>query len=104
MVITSLACKYALRNPAIRLHSAPPSAPATKHKARCGSVGSPVTLSATHTEKIAPRIIWPSAPMFQYWQRNEIDTETAISSSGVALTNVSVKRSVVPKAPYSRLS
>ena len=65
--------------------------------------GRSANVRAIQIEAMPPRITCPSAPMFQIWQRKESDTEMAISSSGVAWTSVSVKRSTEPKAPNHKL-
>ena len=50
-------------------------------------------------EKMAPAIIWPSPPMLMTLARNAIVIPTPTSSSGVALSAVSISPSVEPKAP-----
>ncbi len=40
--------------------------------------------------KTAPRMNWPSAPMFQTFERKQTASPSAISSSGVAFTASSV--------------
>jgi hypothetical protein len=64
----------------------PPTTPASTTGT---TIQAPVPLSAsraTPPAKIAPMMYWPSAPMFQTFERKHTASPSAMISSGVALT------------------
>ncbi len=69
----------------------PPNAPATIIAGRIQKPSRSPAASATPPPKMAPRMNWPSAPIFQTLARNPIARPTPISTSGAAFTESSAQ-------------
>ena len=69
--------------------------------------GPPIPLSPSQSPRpldaTAPRISWPSAPMFQIFMRNATTAARPVRMSGVARTSVPVSASLPPK-PFLAIS
>ncbi len=85
-----MALKRSRSSATIAAQTMPPSTPATSTAA---TIQRPVSLSAsiaTPLAAIAPSTNWPSAPMFQTFERKHTARPSAISISGVAFIASSV--------------
>ena len=67
-------------------HSMPPSTPASRMRTTTKRPLASVACMATPPPKMAPRMNWPSAPMFQRFERKQTARPSAMSTSGVAFT------------------
>jgi hypothetical protein len=85
-----LALKRSRSSAVMAAHNMPPSTPAIRMATTMARGESGVACIATPPAKIAPRMYWPSAPMFQTLARKHSARPSAIRISGVALTPISL--------------
>ncbi len=85
-----MALKRSRSNAVIAAQPMPPTMPATRITITMARGESGVACIAMPPAKIAPRMYWPSAPMFQTLARKHSDRPSAISTSGTALTAISL--------------
>src|ERR687897_146624 len=90
VVMTSWAPVWALRKPGMPPQMAPHRTPPSSASTTC-TTGGRSSVKPTQAAPIAPRMIWPSAPMLNRPARKARPTERPAAISGTAKTSDSVK-------------